>query len=145
MNPEHNPIGELGTSEPTPNVEITPSVANTEDRVEQRRAENTAIETQRQRAHAVEAGATRPATPSSLALPAPMNDGSGQVAPRAGTTQTPLVASDDDLMEKEWVQAIKRVLLETRDNPYGREQAIKNVQADYVMKRYGIQIGKTDD
>ena len=56
-------------------------------------------------------------------------------------SQTPIIAGDDDLIEKEWVEKAKKIVAETRDNPYGREQAVSQLQKDYLMKRYGRELG----
>lgn len=56
-------------------------------------------------------------------------------------TNSPTVANDDDLIEKEWVDKAKRVLAETRDDPYRREQEVTRLQEDYLMKRYGRKLG----
>ena len=55
---------------------------------------------------------------------------------------TPIVAGDDDLIEKEWVEKAKKIVTETRDNPYGREHAVSQLQKDYLMKRYGRELGE---
>ncbi len=55
---------------------------------------------------------------------------------------TPIVAGDDDLIEKEWVEKAKKIVSETRDNPYGREKAVSQLQKDYLMKRYGRELGE---
>ena len=60
-------------------------------------------------------------------------------------TSTPLVAADEDLIEKEWVDKAKKVILETKDDPYRREQEVKKIQIDYVRKRYGREIGDNGD
>lgn len=52
-----------------------------------------------------------------------------------------LVANDDDLIEKEWVDKAKQILAETRDDPYAREREIGRLQAEYIRKRYGREIG----
>lgn len=57
----------------------------------------------------------------------------------------PLVAADEDLIEKEWVDKVKKVILETKDDPYRREQEVKKIQMDYVRKRYGREIGDSGD
>lgn len=57
------------------------------------------------------------------------------------TVSSPTVANDDDLIEKEWVDKAKKVLAETRDDPYRREQEVSRLQADYLMKRYGRELG----
>ena len=75
-------------------------------------------------------------------LPAPQVDDSAQSAAQNTTTDdTPLVASDDDISEKEWVDKAKKILSETKDEPYKREPAVKQLQIEYVRKRYGREIG----
>lgn len=55
----------------------------------------------------------------------------------------PTIANDDDLIEKEWVEKAKKVLAETREDPYRREQEVSRLQADYLMKRYGRELGSS--
>lgn len=50
---------------------------------------------------------------------------------------SPVVAADEDLIEKEWVEKAKRVISETKHDPYAQEKAISRLQADYLHKRYG--------
>ena len=57
---------------------------------------------------------------------------------------TPIVAADEDLIEKEWVDKAKQIISSTKDDPYRREQEIKRLQLDYVRKRYGKEIGATE-
>lgn len=54
---------------------------------------------------------------------------------------TPLVASDDDLIEKEWVDKAKKIITQTKDDPYRREQEVNKLQAEYLRKRYGRELG----
>lgn len=58
---------------------------------------------------------------------------------------TPLIAADEDLIEKEWVDKAKKIILETKDDPYRREQEVKKIQIDYVKKRYGRDIGASSE
>jgi len=53
----------------------------------------------------------------------------------------PAVASDDDLIEKEWVDKAKKIIIQTKDDPYRREQEVSKIQADYLRKRYGRELG----
>ncbi len=53
---------------------------------------------------------------------------------------TPAEAADEDLIEKEWVEKAKRVVRETRTDPYAQEHAVSKLQADYLQKRYGKSI-----
>lgn len=49
----------------------------------------------------------------------------------------PAVAADEDLIEKEWVEKAKKVISETKHDPYSQEKAVRRLQADYLSKRYG--------
>lgn len=73
-------------------------------------------------------------------LPAPVNDAQNDdLTTTIGTT--PLVANDDDLIEKEWVDKAKKIVSETTNDPYGREEAVAKLQVDYLNKRYGRKLG----
>lgn len=61
------------------------------------------------------------------------------------TVSNPIAANDDDSIEKEWVDRAKQVIVQTKDNPYAREKAIGELQRDYLMKRYGRQLGSSND
>lgn len=61
------------------------------------------------------------------------------------STSGPSVAADDDLIEREWVDKAKKIIEETKDNPYKREQEIGKLQRDYIKKRYGRDIGESGD
>lgn len=81
--------------------------------------------------------------PASIALPTP-------VTPVADDTTTqqaddlPAVAADEDLIEKEWVDKAKKIIADTRDDPYRREREVGRLQADYLKKRYGKELGAAD-
>lgn len=49
----------------------------------------------------------------------------------------PAAASDEDLIEKEWVEKAKQVVAGTRDDPHAQDVAVGKLQADYLKKRYG--------
>lgn len=75
------------------------------------------------------------------------------IAPSTGATMAPqappvddlpVLAGDDDLIEKEWVDKAKKIIAETRSDPYRREQEVSRLQADYLRKRYGKEIGVAD-
>ena len=68
-------------------------------------------------------------------------------APASTTTSTddtPLIAGDDDLIEKEWVDKLKRIITLTRDDPYERARVIAQLQADYLKKRYNREMGQSN-
>jgi len=73
-------------------------------------------------------------------LPTPVDDPIN-VAQDTTVASNPLIASDDDLIEKEWVDRAKKIVSETKDNPYKREEAVSKLQVDYIKKRYGRELG----
>lgn len=102
--------------------------------------------TERRLGHLVEASAQQPFVPStSMALPVPVVADDQQQASTLPQTAAPLVAADEDLIEKEWVDKAKQVIADTKDEPYLREQEVKKLQIEYVQKRYGKIIGARDE
>lgn len=81
------------------------------------------------------------APPQVLPMPMPTQ----QVVPMPVVQQpvndNPVVAADDDLIEREWVDKAKKIIAETKDDPYRREREVSRLQADYLRKRYGREIG----
>lgn len=59
--------------------------------------------------------------------------------------QTPAVAADDDVIEKEWVNKAKKVITQTKGDPYTKEREVSKLQADYMQKRYGKQVKMPDE
>ena len=53
----------------------------------------------------------------------------------------PVTAADDDLIEKEWVDKIKKIITLTKGNPYEQAKAIALLQADYLKKRHNRELG----
>lgn len=86
-----------------------------------------------------------PVAPPVQSVAMPTVTAPAPVAPPQQPSQNPVSASDDDTIEKEWVVRAKQVIAQTKDNPYAREKAIGELQRDYLMKRYGRQIGATND
>ncbi|MEO5948968.1 MAG: hypothetical protein ABIP74_01055 [Candidatus Saccharimonas sp.] len=78
-------------------------------------------------------------------LPTPVLTAPGAVAAQTQADDTPLVAGDDDVIEKEWVEKVKSIIAATKDDPYRREQEINKLQIDYLRKRYGREIGSTGE
>lgn len=76
-------------------------------------------------------------------LPAPVV-GNKTVADVTTIGDTPMVANDDDLIEKEWVDKAKKIVAETQGDPYQREEAIDKLQVDYLKKRYGRELGAAE-
>lgn len=56
----------------------------------------------------------------------------------------PTVANDDDLIEKEWVDKAKKIIADTQNDPYRREQEVSRLQVEYLRKRYGKELGSSE-
>lgn len=78
------------------------------------------------------------------ALPTPVVP-STNAAQGAATDDVPIVANDDDLIEKEWVDKAKKIIAETKDDPYRREREVSKLQIEYIRRRYGREIGDSGD
>lgn len=63
---------------------------------------------------------------------------------QAPTTATPLVAADEDLIEKEWVDKAKEIIQETKDDPHARTARVNALKMDYLQKRYNRVIGTSE-
>ena len=149
MQPELSPMPrgrEQGPVNPSHSYEVPPNYASPELNPQQspetfplgnpeRALERSPIEL----APSQPAAPSVPLPPQQVAMPAvnPVPDG--------GATLNPVAASDDDTIEKEWVDRAKQVIVETRNDPRAREKAIGALQRDYLMKRYGKQLGATMD
>ena len=85
-----------------------------------------------------------PAVPAQPFLPTPTPQQAGPVAvqPAVGN---PMVAGDDDLIEKEWVDKAKKIIQATRSDPYTQEKEVSKLQADYIKKRYGKDVKLAND
>lgn len=56
---------------------------------------------------------------------------------------SPATASDEDLIEKEWVDKAKQIISTTKQDPYKQERQVGQLQADYLRKRYGKELGSS--
>jgi len=122
-----------------PNVgsEALPSIPPIDAQFErgQQRVEQAAEAGARASDAAVSAATVVPVTPVPP-QPAPVAQ-----TPPAAATATPLVAADEDLIEKEWVDKAKEIIEQTKDDPHARSQKVNELQRDYLQKRYGKVIG----
>ena len=76
----------------------------------------------------------------STILPTPVVDDI-VVADNTTIGDTPAVANDDDLIEKEWVDKAKKIVAETKDNPHQRDKSVNKLKVVYLEKRYGRELG----
>ena len=79
--------------------------------------------------------------PSQVALPTPVPVQQAQDDAATSDDDTPQAAADEDLIEKEWGDKAKKIITETRDDPHKQEREVGKLQADYLRKRYGKELG----
>lgn len=65
--------------------------------------------------------------------------------PLAANDDNPTTASDEEVIEKEWVDKAKKIITQTKDDPYKQEKEVSKLQADYLKKRYGKEIKIAED
>lgn len=80
------------------------------------------------------------AASQAVSLPTPVQKVVEDTSNVTVVDDTPLVAGDDDLIEKEWVDKAKQIIERTKDDPYRREQEVARLQAEYLNKRYGKEL-----
>ena len=85
-----------------------------------------------------------PPVPIPVPLPPQQVPVPSHAAPAADDTTGPTLASDDDLIEKEWVDKAKKIITDTQNDPYRREQEVTKLQIDYLRKRYGKELGTSN-
>jgi hypothetical protein len=64
----------------------------------------------------------------------------GPAAP-GGAVPTPTAAGDIDVIEPDWVDKAEEVVRAHHGDPYQEEEAIEDLQQDYLKKRYGYTVG----
>ncbi len=59
-------------------------------------------------------------------------------------TDSPAVAADEDVIEKEWVDKAKKIIFQTKDDPFERTNKVNELQRDYLKKRYNKDLGASE-
>jgi hypothetical protein len=90
-------------------------------------------------------GMTLPAPIPQPITPDPViNDDDSTKLPTA-TIDSPEVANDVDLVEKEWVEKAKEIVHRTIDDPHQQNYQVSLLKADYMKKRYGKDVKVPED
>lgn len=71
-------------------------------------------------------------TPSIQAVPEPI---------ATVVNDNPNVAANVDNIEKEWVAKARKIVSDTKDDPYVQGKEISKLQRDYIDKRFGRELG----
>lgn len=56
----------------------------------------------------------------------------------------PETATDGDRIDQEWVNKVKEVISQTSEDPNAQQREISRLMAEYVLKRFGRQVGEAD-
>jgi hypothetical protein len=70
--------------------------------------------------------------------------GQPPAAGQTGATPNPTSAGDVDVIEPEWVDKAEEVIRAHQGDPYAEDEAIEDLQQDYLQKRYGIPVADAD-
>lgn len=81
-----------------------------------------------------------PAPTSAPVVPAQSATQGQAVAPTIVGDDSPQIADDVDVIEKEWVDKAKKIVDSTKSDPHEQEKQVGKLQADYMLKRYNKQI-----
>jgi hypothetical protein len=120
---------ELAPVSPTPNGERIPVLPTPEGGLD------TGLERTEQTAEAA-AAVVDAAAVGGVPVSPPVIPVAGQPA-----GDSPTVASDEDVIEKEWVDKAKKIIAETKDDPFTRTTRVNELQKDYLKKRYNKDLG----
>lgn len=63
----------------------------------------------------------------------------------ASATPLPATAADVDVLEPEWVKKAEEAVAKNRDNPHDEEEAVEDIQRDYLKKRYNLDVKSSDE
>jgi hypothetical protein len=88
-----------------------------------------------------------PVTPQPAIVQPVADDASsdGQVQDATVIATTPATASDNDTIEKEWIDKVKSVISSTASDPHRQQKYASQLMANYILKRYGRKIGEIQD
>ncbi len=84
----------------------------------------------------------QPAAPPPVASDPAVPASSGARIP---TVAGPAIADDVDVIEKDWVDKANEVVAATKNDPHREEEAVEDLQIDYLKKRYGKEVGKSEE
>jgi len=78
--------------------------------------------------------------PLPVAAPAPLAADDAATSAAPPLDNNPLAADDVDVIEKEWVVRAKQIVSQTKNDPYQQEHEVSKLQADYLRKRFGVEV-----
>jgi hypothetical protein len=139
-NPNAAP-GQGSPEQKTPELAPRPNSAGSEVQPAQPLEQLKSVESHEQR-HGVVSNATSLASTLPVVVPSPL--GTDDTTQALGQVAT-ISASDDDVIEKEWVNKSKKIIKDTKGDPYRKEHEVSKLQADYMLKRYGKDVKIPDD
>jgi hypothetical protein len=133
-------VQELSVQNFLPKIESAPAI-NVEQNYENNGSDSSINNTEKMNTEIGDENLSTTNLPSAAVYKPVVDDGVVDVNTTNVANSNPLVASDDDLIEKEWVEKAKKIVSDTHDDPYAQDEAINKLQADYIDKRYGRKLG----
>ena len=137
MNPEQRPASQQNHEISAPSFDIGEHASGVETGNEKERQHE-----QGEKAHQAD---RQPAAPLPVVpMPLPTVSVPVPTTQQSDDSAGPTIAADDDLIEKEWVDKAKNIIAQTQNDPYKREREVGKLQADYLRKRYGKELGTSN-
>ena len=75
-----------------------------------------------------------------LAIPAATTASTTQSAQDTNKPSASVAASDNDRIEKEWIDKAKDIVAKNQDDPFEQKEAMSKVKAEYIQKRFNKTI-----
>lgn len=71
-----------------------------------------------------------------------LNAGSVPVQPQAATpvASAPQLASDTDLIEEAWINAVRHAVAANSSDPHAMNDSVASLRREYLQRRYGKSV-----
>jgi len=137
----------------TPTPEVTPNQGQGErlpkpiapEQSPQTTPEKAAAPQERQPAPAGDSANQNAGAPPMPVPAAPVDDSAPSPSAQQAIDDTPAIAGDSDLIEKQWVKKAKQVVERTKDDPHMQNKDMNIVKAGYIKKRYNKDVKIPED
>jgi hypothetical protein len=144
MEPGNNSINTMGPATPEmasafdPNKDISNMPNSSENRassIEQSMpAEHLSVDHNR--------GMPLPMVPAPVVAPIQVTAPTPQPTVSAPQAAPPALATDGNVIEKEWIDKVKQIISHTSNDPHAQQRQFSRLMADYILKRTGRSVGK---
>lgn len=68
-----------------------------------------------------------------------------QVIPATPAQNSTVIADDNDVIEKEWVDKAKQIVASTQGDPHAKSSQMSGLKKEYIHQRFGKDIATSND